>query len=148
MPIKYVAGDLFLNEHGAEGLAHGCNCQGAMGAGIAVGFKQRYPKMYVEYRRRCLAMPRQFNPGDCFLWQEKDKPAVFNLGTQEGFEGAQYWMIKLALENMLRVADENQIKSIAIPKIGAGYGGLEWTKIQEIVECTFRDWHGTLYVYV
>jgi O-acetyl-ADP-ribose deacetylase (regulator of RNase III) len=49
MTIKYVTGDLFVNRHQAEALAHGCNCQGAMGAGIAVGFRERYPRMYEEY---------------------------------------------------------------------------------------------------
>ena len=39
------------------------------------------------------------------------------------------------------------IRSIAIPKIGAGYGGLPWEKVQPIVEKVFNDWPGTLYVY-
>jgi O-acetyl-ADP-ribose deacetylase (regulator of RNase III) len=70
MVIHYVAGDLFANEHGAQALAHGCNCIGSMGAGIAVGFRERYPDMYEEYRRRCKAQPHLFNPGDCLLWKE------------------------------------------------------------------------------
>jgi len=147
MPVKYVAGDLFVNEHGVEGLAHGCNCLGVMGAGIAVGFKTRYPQMYAEYRRLCLASPRKFNPGDCFLWREEGKPAVFNLGTQEGLDGATYEAVERALENMRRVADENGIKSIAMPRVGAGYGGLDWSKVRELVEKVFSTWHGTLYVY-
>ena len=36
----------------ARALAHGCNCLGSMGAGIATGFRDRYPAMYAEYRRR------------------------------------------------------------------------------------------------
>jgi O-acetyl-ADP-ribose deacetylase (regulator of RNase III) len=37
MPIEFVIGDLFVNRFQAQALAHGCNCQGAMGAGIAMG---------------------------------------------------------------------------------------------------------------
>ena len=64
MPVRYIAGDLFANRVGAQALAHGCNCPGSMGAGIAVGFRDRYPEMYAEYRRRCKTSPRELNPGD------------------------------------------------------------------------------------
>ncbi|TKJ35811.1 MAG: hypothetical protein CEE38_14500 [Planctomycetes bacterium B3_Pla] len=52
-----------------------------MGAGVVKGFHERYPDIYEEYRRRCKAKPRDFNPGDSFLWRDNDKPSVFNLGT-------------------------------------------------------------------
>jgi O-acetyl-ADP-ribose deacetylase (regulator of RNase III) len=39
MPVEGISGDLFTNRFGAQALAHGCNCQGSMGAGIAVGFR-------------------------------------------------------------------------------------------------------------
>src|SRR2546423_10973283 len=85
MPIEFVAGDLFANRFGAQALAHGCNCQGSMGAGIAKGFRERYPQMYEAYRRRCKAQPRRFNLGDAWLWKAEDRPWVFNLATQEGY---------------------------------------------------------------
>jgi O-acetyl-ADP-ribose deacetylase (regulator of RNase III) len=85
MPLQYVSGDLFENKHNAQAFVHGCNCQGSMGAGIAVGFRKRYPEMYTQYRAMCKAEPRQFNLGDVFLWQEEGQPAVFNLSTQEGY---------------------------------------------------------------
>jgi O-acetyl-ADP-ribose deacetylase (regulator of RNase III) len=80
MPLQFITGDLFANRFKAQALAHGCNCQGSMGAGIATGFRGRYPDMFVEYRRRCKAEPREFNLGDAFLWKSPDKPWVFNLG--------------------------------------------------------------------
>jgi O-acetyl-ADP-ribose deacetylase (regulator of RNase III) len=69
MPVHYISGDLLTNGVGAQALAHGCNCRGSMGAGIAAGFRERYPEMYEEYRRRCKATPREFNPGDVFLYK-------------------------------------------------------------------------------
>jgi O-acetyl-ADP-ribose deacetylase (regulator of RNase III) len=74
MPVETVKGDLFANRFKAQALAHGCNCQGSMGAGIATGFRDRYPEMYAEYRRRCKAQPREFNPGDAWLWKADDRP--------------------------------------------------------------------------
>ena len=149
MSIRYISGDLFANEHHAQALAHGCNCQGSMGAGIAVGFRQRYPAMYEEYRRRCKATPRQFNPGDVLLWKDEQQPWVFNLATQENYwrSRATYEAVEQALCTMRTLADAEDISSIAIPHIGAGYGGLSWPKVRAIIERVFGDWSGTLYVY-
>jgi O-acetyl-ADP-ribose deacetylase (regulator of RNase III) len=120
-----------------------------MGVGIAEGFRESYPEMYQEYRRLCKSRPRQFNPGDSFLWKEEDRPHVFNLATQEDYwhHRATYDSIEKSLETMRRQADEEGISSIAMPRIGAGYGGLSWNKVRQIVEEVFADWPGTLYVY-
>jgi O-acetyl-ADP-ribose deacetylase (regulator of RNase III) len=149
MPIEFVSGDLFANRFKAQALAHGCNCQGSMGAGIATGFRDRYPAMYAEYHRKCKAEPREFNLGDAWLWKADDRPWVFNLGTQEGVWRAQasYDAIEAALRGMREQADREGIPSIAAPRIGAGYGGLSWKKVRAVIEQVFGDWPGTLYVY-
>lgn len=149
MTVQYVSGDLFVNRYNAQALAHGCNCKGAMGTGIAKGFRQRYPDMYEEYQRHCKDEPRQFNPGDLLLWKADDKPWVFNLGTQKDYRHrrATCEAIGKALETMKHQADEEDIRSIAVPRIGAGYGGLSWKEVRPIVEHVFNEWSGTLYVY-
>jgi O-acetyl-ADP-ribose deacetylase (regulator of RNase III) len=120
-----------------------------MGAGIAVSFRERYPAMYEEYRRRCKAEPRQFNLGDVFLWRNEQQPWVFNLGTQErSWRGrASYDAIEAALMTMRQQADAEGIRTIAMPRIGVGYGGLSWKKVRAIIERVFADWDGMLYVY-
>ncbi|HSA98453.1 MAG TPA: macro domain-containing protein [Candidatus Nitrosotenuis sp.] len=148
MPINFVSGNIFLNDHNVQAFAHGCNCQGVMGAGIAVRFKKEYPEMFNEYRRRCKAKPRQFNVGDAFLWKEKNKPFVFNLGTQEApGRHATYQAVEQALANMMSQVDAEGITSIAIPRIGAGYGGLKWEKVRKVIEKVFEEWSGNLFVY-
>ena len=149
MSIQYVVGDLFRNEHSAQALAHGCNCKGSMGAGIAVGFREQYPEMFEEYRRRCKATPRELNPGDCFLWKAEGGPWVFNLATQEDFwrSRATYEAVERALRAMREQADVEGVTTIAIPRIGTGYGGLSWKKLRVIIEQIFEEWPGTLYVY-
>lgn len=149
MPIETIAGDLFQNTHHAEAFAHGCNCQGAMGAGIAVGFRERYPEMYTQYRAMCKAEPRQFNLGDAWLWKQPNKPAVFNLGTQEHYwrSRATYEAIDASLRSMREQADAEGITRIAMPRIGAGHGGLSWKKVRVIIEQVFADWPGILIVY-
>jgi O-acetyl-ADP-ribose deacetylase (regulator of RNase III) len=149
MPIEFVTGDLFANRFGAEALAHGCNCQGSMGAGVATGFRDRYPAMYAEYRRKCKAQPRAFNPGDAWLWKADGQPWVFNLATHEGVwrARASYEAIEAALTSVRRQADREGVTSIAVPWVGAGYGGLSWRKVRAVIEKAFAGWPGTLYVY-
>ncbi len=148
MPIELVSGDLFVNRVKAEAFAHGCNCAGSMGAGIAVGFKDRYPAMFEEFRRRCKAKPPEFALGDVFLWREAGQPAVFNLGTQpRPGRGATYPVVEAALAELRRAADAAGIRSIAMPRIAAGYGGLSWKKVRAQIEAAFADWSGTLFVY-
>jgi O-acetyl-ADP-ribose deacetylase (regulator of RNase III) len=48
---------------------------------------------------------------------------------------------------MKEQADVEGFTSIAIPRIGTGYGGLSWKKLRVIVERVFEGWAGTLYVY-
>jgi O-acetyl-ADP-ribose deacetylase (regulator of RNase III) len=149
MAIKFISGDLFINRMNAAAFAHGCNCIGSMGAGIAVEFKARYPDMFVEYRRRCKAHSREFNPGDVFLWKSDDQPWVFNLATQENtwLQRAKYEWVEQCHTAMRALADSEGIESIAIPRIGTGFGGLSWKKLRPIVERIFADWSGTLVVY-
>ncbi|HEY1187501.1 MAG TPA: macro domain-containing protein [Gemmata sp.] len=148
MPIEFVTGDLFVNRVGAEAFAHGCNCAGSMGAGIAVGFKERYPAMFEEFRRRCKAEPPEFALGGVFLWREAGLPAVFNLGTQpRPGRGATYPVVGAALKALRVAADEAGVTSIAMPRIAAGYGGLSWKKVRAVIESAFADWPGVLYVY-
>ena len=149
MGIRYVSGDLFANDYGARALAHGVNCKGSMGAGIAVGFRERYPEMYEEYRRRCKAVPRELNPGDCFLWKVTDQPWVFNLATQEDYwrSRATYEAVETALAARRALAEAEAVLTIAMPRIGTGYGGLSWKKLRGIVEQVFADWSGTLYIF-
>jgi O-acetyl-ADP-ribose deacetylase (regulator of RNase III) len=149
MPIRFVAGDLFQNAFKVEAFAHGCNCQGSMGAGIAKGFRERYPAMFVEFRRRCKAEPREFNPGDCFLWKAQDRPWVFNLATQENYwrSRATYQAVEGALIQMRTEADGEGVERIGMPRIGVGLGGLSWKKVRAIIERLFGDWPGMLVVY-
>jgi len=142
--IEYVFGDLFSSD--AQALAHGCNCLGVMGAGIAAEFKERYPEMYQAYRRQCL--DGSFGLGSVMVWVEDGKQIVFNLGTQpRPGRCASYEAMGESLGAMKRVADDIGVKVIAIPRIGTGHGGLEWSKVKLIVEEIFELWAGVLYVY-
>ena len=120
--ITWTEGDLFTC--GIPAIAHGVNCSGVMGAGIAVQFRQRYPQMYESYRKRCLR--GEMKPGDVMPWKHDDGTVIFNLATQ-ALPGpfANPWMITAAIGRMITEAYHDfGVTRIAMPMIGCGLGGL------------------------
>lgn len=141
--ITYVSGNLFKDET-LQAIAHGCNCAGAMGKGIALTFKEKYPKMYLEYKNRCKS--NTFNVGDIFVW--KDDKVIFNLGTQASWKtAATLSAIEISLTKMKMYATENNLTRIGVPRIGAGLGGLNWSDVKVIIEKVFKDSNIDLIVY-
>jgi O-acetyl-ADP-ribose deacetylase (regulator of RNase III) len=130
MPAVFLKGDLFRHA-GLSAYAHGCNCAGAMGKGIAVEFRTRFPRMYSEYKQRCA--DGRFRLGDVFTWHEAGT-TVFNLGTQKTWRSkADLGAIKTATREMVRIAEESTIERIGLPRIGGGLGGLEWSSVRDLV---------------
>jgi O-acetyl-ADP-ribose deacetylase (regulator of RNase III) len=131
MATVFVSGDLFEHD-GIRAFAHGCNCAGTMGKGIAVEFRRRFPAMYDDYKRRCTE--GRFGLGDVFTWSEGDL-TVFNLGTQKTPSTlAEIGAIETAMARMLTVADGLLIPRIGMPRIGAGLGGLPWGRVREVMQ--------------
>jgi O-acetyl-ADP-ribose deacetylase (regulator of RNase III) len=130
--IHFTSGDLFAAP-GLVGLAHGCNCAGAMGKGIALEFRRRWPAMYEEYRKRCAA--GSFSLGDVFAWKADDGVTVFNLGTQRTWRTqAELPAIEAAVGRMLELAAERTVRRIGLPRIGAGLGGLPWPEVKALLQ--------------
>ena len=133
MSVTYVEGDIFATE-GIKAYAHGCNCAGAMGAGIAVEFKRRWPAMYHEYQRLCRT--GYFKPGSVYRYSDAEGTVIYNLGTQAHWKtGATPAYIESSLEAMLSVAQEKgDTPEIVMPQIGAGLGGLPWARVKGIID--------------
>ena len=130
MPALFVKGDIFADET-IRAYAHGCNCAGAMGAGIAIEFKRRWPRMFDEYVARCA--DRRFALGDVFVWSEGEH-TIYNLGTQAHWrKKAQIPALAKSLTKMLELASHAGIERVGLPRIGAGLGGLDWTRVKKII---------------
>lgn len=126
-------GDIFKID-GVKNYAHGCNCAGAMGKGIAIQFKKRFPIMYKRYKELCDS--GAFSLGDVFLY-DYGSGYVFNLGTQISWKTkAEIKAIEQCLEKMLAIAVDKRISKIGLPKIGSGLGGLNWLDVKEVIERT------------
>lgn len=130
--IKYIDfGDIFALP-GVSCYAHGCNCAGAMGKGIALQFRKKYPDMYLQYKKKC--KDGMFKLGDVFEYRLNDEH-IFNLGTQKDWKTkATLDAIQDSVLKMLASATEQQISSIALPRIGAGLGELIWEDVKKVLE--------------
>lgn len=129
--IHYAIGDIFATN--VDAYAHGCNCQGKMGAGIAIEFRKRWPSMYKEYAALCGM--GHLRPGNVFEWSNVE-PRIFNLMTQPDTKhSATVEAIKESMEEMIRQARAKKIRSIAMPVVGCGLGGLDWeTQVKPVIE--------------
>lgn len=142
--IEERIGDLFAQED-LKALAHGCNCAGAMGKGIAVGFKERYPQMYKLYQSFCKAGAV---PGEVFPYYDWDTDVViYNLMTQRHWTTpATIEAIEQSVRTMMEMLQDIQIKTVGIPKIGCGLGGLDWKDVQPLLEKISEEYKVTIVV--
>ena len=130
MPTTFLHGDLF-NTAGVRAYAHGVTTTGAMDAGVAVAFKKRFPRMFDEYKARC--EDGRFSLGDVFVWSDGDL-VVYNLGIQEHWKKkAKIPALSRALAKMIASATAAGVTSIAMPRVGAGLGGLDWPRVKNIL---------------
>jgi Predicted phosphatase homologous to the C-terminal domain of histone macroH2A1 len=146
MKVFYIEkGDIFSIE-GVKNYAHGCNCAGAMGKGIALQFREKYPEMYKQYVALC--KNGDFKPGGVFDYSENGTH-IYNLGTQETWRTkAKLDYIRMSFRKMLELATASQVASIAMPAIGAGLGGLAWDSVKNNIEEIVREFSSDINLYV
>lgn len=132
--IKYVTKDITTVERGI--VAHGVNCQGAMGSGVALAIKTKWPAIYEQYMR--LGADNDLLGSCTMVAIEHNELYVANCYTQlyYGVNGrfADPEAIRKSLASVFSMANLMAIP-VYLPKIGAGLGGLDWdTEVAPIVE--------------
>lgn len=130
MSLTEIRGDLFAVP-GLDALAHGVNCRGVMGAGIALQFKRRWPAMFRAYGVRSQYM----RPGDLFDWHDPVTHRwIYNLATQASpGPCATLDAVRLSVGRMVEHAVTRHVRRIGMPRVGCGIGGLSWEDVQPIV---------------
>lgn len=148
--MRLCRGDLFkVHADESVAIAQGCNILGVMGGGIALDFKRVFPTMYEEYHELC--KNKKLGPGDiCYSPQRLGRQPinVYNLMTQSGLNGADIQFIRTAFERMFEDANKKGIKTIYIPMIGAGLGGISPSVCFNIYLETVERFNGRLNVIV
>lgn len=132
--ISYVVGNILDSQ--AEALVNTVNTDGIMGKGIALQFKKEFPNNYKEYREAC--KNKQVGIGKLFAFKDSNlhlgEKTIINFPTKTSWrKPSEYEYIEKGLDDLIRVVQENNLKSVAIPPLGAGNGGLEWEKVKKII---------------
>lgn len=144
--IRYVKGDL-LNSN-LKVIAHGCNCQGVMGSGIARQIRQRWPNVYEVYNLKYQVMGLEL--GTILPVQTPDGRVVINCMTQGNFGGdgqqyVDYDAIASCIDAIDAKIDNWDVSEVGFPQIGAGLGGGDWNRIESIIESHAKNFIPVVY---
>ena len=132
--IEIVRGDILQAE--AEALVNTVNCVGVMGRGIALQFKKEFPDNYEAYKSACDR--NEVQPGRLLvvkLNQMQLPRYIVNFPTKRHWRGkSRIEDIESGLVCLVKEVRERHIKSIAIPPLGCGLGGLDWGVVRPMIE--------------
>lgn len=126
--IELRTGDIFKAD--ADAIVNTVNCVGIMGRGIALQFKNAYPANFKAYKAACDA--EQVQPGRMFIFETgKFTPRfIINFPTKRHWKGkSRIEDIEAGLIALVEEIKSRGIKSVAIPPLGAGLGGLDWVDV-------------------
>ncbi len=136
--ITYKTGNLFSED--AEALVNTVNCAGVMGRGVALQFKRQFPENFKTYEKAC--KQKTIVPGKMFVYKTGNvinPKFIINFPTKRHWRGAsRIEDIKAGLVDLVNVIQTYDIKSVALPPLGCGLGGLKWNDVQEQIEKTLN----------
>lgn len=137
--ITLSSGDLLAAD--VEAVVNTVNTVGVMGKGIALQFKRRYPENYALYREACARNEVQLGRMFTTETHEITGPRlIINFPTKGHWKArSRLSDVQEGLEDLKKVVLEHRVKSIAIPPLGAGNGGLDWMKVRAVIEEALRD---------
>jgi len=154
--IEEIQGDLL--ETDCKIIAHGVNCQGVMGSGVARALYEKWPSVKDKY----LDYFTEFNAGldgenflgciDVIGLDRKNSKQVANCFTQQYFGGdgrryLNYDALVLCMETLCLHCEMYGINEVAMPKIGCGLAGGDWKIVKAILDSVFpKDFKIKVYI--
>lgn len=137
--FEYKTGDILAED--SEAVVNTVNCVGVMGRGIALQFKNAFPANFKAYAAACRR--EEVQPGRMFVF---DTGQLTNPRFIINFPTKRHWRGKSRIEDidsgLMALADEiraRHIRTIAIPPLGSGLGGLDWSVVRPRIEAALRD---------
>jgi len=132
--IQLQEGDLLKAD--AEALVNTVNCVGVMGKGIALQFKQAFPENFVEYEKACKEDEVRLGQVHVFSTGRLLNPRyIINFPTKKHWRAkSRLRDIELGLDSLVGVIKQLNIRSVALPPLGCGYGGLKWSEVRSLIE--------------
>lgn len=147
--IREVSGDITLTK--AQAIAHGVAPDDHFDHGLALALREQWPAMVKDFRHYC----RQCHPkpGELWEWGGVGGVRIFNLLTQteHGHSGhpgpATEATVNHCLRRLRHELEKHEVKSLAIPKLATGVGGLEWDEVKPLIEQHLGDLNIPIFVY-
>ena len=136
--IEYKTGDIIAEQ--AEALVNTVNCVGVMGRGIALQFKKSFPQNFAAYAAACKRGDVQ--PGRMFVFETGQlfPNYIINFPTKRHWRGkSRIEDIEAGLTALAKEIRQRNIRSIAIPPLGSGLGGLDWSAVRPRIESMLRE---------
>lgn len=133
MMIEFTEGNLLDSD--AEALVNTVNTVGVMGKGVALMFKEAFPENFKEYEAACRA--KELQVGKMFVTRRDSFLGprwIVNFPTKAHwrYPSKMEW-VERGLDDLKAVIVRNDIRSIALPPLGAGNGGLEWAEVRKLM---------------
>ncbi|MBL7818658.1 MAG: macro domain-containing protein [Saprospiraceae bacterium] len=145
--MTYRIGNLM--EAQTEALVNTVNTVGVMGKGIALQFKERFPNNNKEYIKACKS--RDLDIGKLLIVDEttlEGRKIIINFPTKKDWKHrSAYAYIESGLAALVAELQKGHIKSIAIPPLGCGNGGLDWVKVKPMMEQYLQDLPVDIQIY-
>jgi O-acetyl-ADP-ribose deacetylase (regulator of RNase III) len=148
--IKDVSGDILLS--GAHAIAHGVAPNDHFNSGLALAMRERWPALSKDFRHYC--QTNHPKAGSVFTWMGADGKYVVNLMTQEAAYGhgekpgkASTEAVGHALRELAKLAKKEKLRSIALPRLATGVGGLDWAQVKPLIERHLGELGVPVYVY-
>lgn len=131
--LTQVTGDILLTK--AQVIAHGVAPNDDFHQGLALSLREQWPALYKDFRHYCKTT--HVKPGGLWTWAGPGGKRIVNLFTQEAAYGkgqkpgkATISYVSHALRQLRELADKEGFKSIALPRLATGVGGLEWGDVE------------------
>lgn len=128
-------------ESNSEAIINTVNTVGIMGKGIALQFKQKYPENFKDYKKAC--DNNELIVGKVFVTETNNMlnpKYIVNFPTKEHWKNpSRIQYIVDGLKDLKRFIIESKIRSITIPPLGTGNGGLDWNDVKNIIKKELND---------
>lgn len=136
--IEITSGDILSAD--VEAIVNPVNCVGVMGRGLALQFKLAYPANFKAYKAACDA--QLVCPGQMLISEtgRLSPRYVINFPTKRHWKDRSYVEdIDSGLAALASEVRERLIRSIAVPALGAGLGGLDWSDVLPRIKSALND---------
>jgi O-acetyl-ADP-ribose deacetylase (regulator of RNase III) len=146
--IRFTKGNLL--ESGAEALVNTVNTVGVMGKGIALQFKQAFPANYKLYRDAC--KNGELQTGKLLVVKDSNlltgEKTIINFPTKQDWKNpSKNEYIASGLIALLSYLKQSKLKSIALPALGCGNGGLDWQVIKPMLTGILSELNMEIIIY-